>query len=268
MRNRNRTNPIPNGSEPGAVEIPLFDHSTHRPMRKKQFVYLAAPIPLYNTARYDDAVAQIRARHPNADILLPFGMFASAAVWARTYRTVLNEVTHVYTLAHANGTIGSGAYAELVHIVTRVKSPARYHAAFMPDATNPGKNQITTIGAFAPLATGWDWKHAAGLVTAEAVHANAVARERHERTALTAKRAAGRAEGARRRAALATGPGRGPAEAAHAKLRKAYEDARAVNTVARTAHDAARKAVPGAATPLFGHGFSVSERNRRHQTVR
>src|SRR5262245_44910393 len=59
-RTRRGSGKIPNGSERNAASIPIFDR---RLIKEQPVVYLTAPISLYGSARYLDAVRQVKARH-------------------------------------------------------------------------------------------------------------------------------------------------------------------------------------------------------------
>jgi hypothetical protein len=161
---------IPNGSERKAVAIPLFDRSKRYTGRA--VVYLTAPIPLYGSVRFADAIVQIWKRHPKAQLLLP--KYRNSGHWQGTYRQRLCHVTHVYSLAHEDGTIGAGAYAELVHLM-RPGSPDKrsyrraslcFCGAFAADPSDRAVNVLHVCGSFEPMrrARSWWWTQAARLV--------------------------------------------------------------------------------------------------------
>lgn len=155
----------PWGFEPDAPPIPLFDRrDAHEPDEPAVHeVFLCTPKDLFGSPRMHAAATEIRERHPHAGkVMLAHELWRSNDDWRATYRNKLAYVTHVYTLTHAGGYIGTGQFAELVYL-TGNASPLCFHAALVPRSWDTPENRLVTSGFFEPSAN-WSWGAAAKLV--------------------------------------------------------------------------------------------------------
>jgi hypothetical protein len=76
-------------------------------------VYVAAPMSLYRTARYDRLVAAIRALFPRAQVLDARSAWTSTEDWRGGGPLVLPIVSAVVVLADRGGWVGAGVVAEI-----------------------------------------------------------------------------------------------------------------------------------------------------------
>ena len=75
-------------------------------------VYLAAPIPLYGSARYERAIRTIREEHPDKSMLISRNLFRDNLDFNLNYRDKLGSVTQLYILPDNKGFVGAGVYTE------------------------------------------------------------------------------------------------------------------------------------------------------------
>lgn len=86
--------------------------------RRRQVVYLAAPIPAYLTAAYDAALSFLHRTYPvpRHAVLSAREAFSSTPDWRDRSRDVLSPVTGLYIVG-LDGYVGAGVLEEWAHLV-------------------------------------------------------------------------------------------------------------------------------------------------------
>ncbi len=75
-------------------------------------IYVATPKTLYGTGRLHRAVRALRARFPDAFLLLPAQLFQSRDDWLARFPRVLETLTRLVFLTDVDGFIGRGVASE------------------------------------------------------------------------------------------------------------------------------------------------------------
>lgn len=97
---------------------------TPRDRRRRQSIYLAAPVPAFETARYGEALQYLKGLYPGPRhvVLSSRDLFASTVDWKATYREKLSGVTACYVLL-LDGLAGYGCKAEAEYVAGTLGRP-------------------------------------------------------------------------------------------------------------------------------------------------
>lgn len=115
----------------------------HKPLDRRRpcLVYLAAPLPAYRTASYDDALQRLRRIYPapKHGIISARDTFLSSADWRERYPALLWRVDALYLLL-VDGQAGDGCRAEWWYL----------HRLGRPTYAFDSRGEILPITGFEP----------------------------------------------------------------------------------------------------------------------
>jgi hypothetical protein len=102
----------------------------------REVVYVACPLHVYGTPRYDRKLAVVRVHWPNATILEPKHLFSSNADWLAKWPAILDSLTTLVYFTDARGRYGDGVARELTDVRGRGLPIFYLHGdgRFYPDA--------------------------------------------------------------------------------------------------------------------------------------
>src|SRR4051812_39425533 len=98
------------GARRGSGERNMRPQNSTRSAR----VYLGAPMQTYRHHAYDDALARIRARFPDASILSPRELFTSNRDWLDQWPLILPTLDALVFITDRDGWIGKGVHKEVL----------------------------------------------------------------------------------------------------------------------------------------------------------
>ncbi len=84
---------------------------------KRPLVYLASPMPTYQTARYDTMIEHARRAFPGAELLPARGLYHSSEHWLATWPEHLRRITTAVFFTDVDRSIGLGVYHEVQDVL-------------------------------------------------------------------------------------------------------------------------------------------------------
>lgn len=96
-----------------SAKMHLDEHSERSLARSCSCLYVASPIPTYDTIRYDRMLSLIRHALPTTDVLPARGCFADTATWLREWPAILQRIDGLIFFDDGQGVVGRGVYHEV-----------------------------------------------------------------------------------------------------------------------------------------------------------